>query len=284
MSVNIISLNQIIDLFKDFADRHYFINDFGYGPTSDIGTTRQMEMPYMWVTTSQNSVIRATNKTAIPDLSFTVLFMDKTNIQENYLEENGVNSNNVQEILSDMLQCLQDFITEIQVNFGNYGIMLLDDINCYPAVDETQDSVNGWVGEFTIRTKHSNCILPTGDIVQTNLSPINPTTRYLTCDTVTACTQLQQYIQQQAGTIEMYQVTQLLVPYTYITINHNLNNRFPQIEAWYEEGYPGSDNWYKTPPTKTQKGIHNFQLNSFDVDLTLLNVGYTTNFQFTVIG
>lgn len=160
MSVNIISLNQIIALFKDFADRHYFINDFGYGATSDIGTSRQMVFPYMWVTTTQDSVIRIGNKTAIPDLSFVVLFMDKTNNQENYLDINGVNSNNVQEILSDTLQVLQDFVTEIQVNYGKYGLMLTEDVRCYPGIDETQDSVNGWIGEFILRITHSNCILP----------------------------------------------------------------------------------------------------------------------------
>jgi hypothetical protein len=201
MSVNIISLNQIVDLFSGFADRHYFLNDFGFGATSEIGTSRQMDFPYMWVTLNENSVINPQNRTAIPELSFSVLFMDKTNIQSNYLEINGDNSDNIQEILSDMLQVLQDFVTEVQVDWGNYGIIFQDNINCFPATDETQDKVNGWVGQFSFKLKHSNCILPTGDITQTNLSPINPMTRYLTCDTVTACTSLQQYVAQQISGI-----------------------------------------------------------------------------------
>lgn len=187
----------MVDLFSGFADRHYFLNDFGFGPTSEIGTSRQMKFPYLWVTLNENSLINPQNRTAIPELSFSVLFMDKTNIQSNYLNINGDNSDNIQEILSDMLQVLQDFITEVQVDWGNYGIIFQDVINCYPATDETQDKVNGWVGQFSFKLKHSNCILPTGDITQTNLSPINPMTRYLTCDTVTACTTLQQYITQQ---------------------------------------------------------------------------------------
>ena len=196
-SVNIISLNQVVDLFQNFSERHYFLNDFGFGPTSEIGTSRQMNFPYMWVTLNENSVINPQNRTAIPELSFSVLFMDKTNIQTNYLNINGDNSNNVQEILSDMLQVLQDFITEVQVDWGNYGIIFQDTISCFPATDETQDKVNGWVGQFSFKLKHSNCILPTGDIAQTNLSPINPMTRYLTCDTVTACTTLQEYVAEQ---------------------------------------------------------------------------------------
>lgn len=262
MSVNIISLNQIIDLFKDFADRHYFINDFGYGATSDIGTSRQMEFPYMWVTTTQDSVINPQNKTAIPDLSFVVLFMDKTNIQENYLQTNGVNSNNVQEVLSDMLQVLQDFVTEVQVNFNNYGLSFVDVVRCYPGIDETQDSVNGWIGEFTLRVKHSNCILPTGDIVQTNLSPINPTTRYLTCDTVTACTSLQQYVQSQVGGgVSQYQIVDTFVENEYHTITHNLNNQHPVFMVY-------TYNWYipnQWDNRTSGYNVTNYTNNSFDI-------------------
>ena len=187
MSVNIISLNQIINLFQSFSERNFFIKDFGYGPTSDIGTSRQMNFPYMWLSLDQNSTIVIQNKTAIPQYGITVLFMDKMNIQSNYLDINGVNSDNSQEVLSDMLQLLQDLITEIEVDWGNYGLRIEGDVNCFPGVDETTDKVNGWVGQFTLRVKHSNCILPTGDIVQTNLSPTNPFTRYLTCDTLSLC-------------------------------------------------------------------------------------------------
>lgn len=203
MSVNIISLNQIVDLFQSFSERHYFLNDFGFGQTSEIGTSRQMDFPYMWVSLNDNSVINPQNRTAIPEISFSVLFMDKTNIQSNYLEINGVNSDNTQEILSDMLQVLQDFITEVQVEWGNYGIMFQDTISCYPGIDETQDKVNGWIGQFSFKLKHSNCILPTGDIVQTNLSPINPMTRYLTCDTLESCDVIED-IQNELDTLTNY--------------------------------------------------------------------------------
>lgn len=203
MSVNIISLNQIINLFKDFADRHFFIKDFGYGPTSDIGTSRQMEFPYLWLSLDQNSTIVVQNKTAIPQYGITVLFMDKINIQKNFLEINGVDSDNSQEVLSDMLQLLQDLITEIEVNFGNYGVRIDGDVSCFPGVDETTDKVNGWVGQFNLKVKHSNCILPTGQIIQTNLSPINPYSYYLTCDTLSTC-QVIQDIQTELSGITPY--------------------------------------------------------------------------------
>ena len=191
MSVNIVSLNQIIDLFKSFADEHFFIKDFGYGATSEIGTTRQMKFPYLWLSLDQNSTIVVSNKTAIPQYGITCIFMDKINIQKNYLDINGVDSDNSQEVLSDTLQLLQDLITEIEVNWGNYGLRIEGDVSCFPGVDETTDKVNGWVGQFNLKVKHSNCITPMGDIVQTNISPINPFTRYLTCDTLSTCQVIQ---------------------------------------------------------------------------------------------
>lgn len=188
MSVNIISLNQLVDLFADFADRHYFLNDFGFGATSEIGTSRQMKFPYLWVNVAETSYAIPNNvKTNIPYISFNLLIMDKTNIQKNYLDINGYNSDNIQEVLSDCLQTAQDFITEVNTLWGNYGVMFEGNVNMFPAEDETQDKVNGWVLQFTFKLKYSNCILPTGDIIQTNLSPINPFTRYLTCDTLAEC-------------------------------------------------------------------------------------------------
>ena len=81
---SIVSLNQLVEWFESFADRHYFLKDFGFGEPYDIGTTRQMEFPYMWLTLDDTSIIATgTNvKSAIPDYSFRVFFMDKINIQK----------------------------------------------------------------------------------------------------------------------------------------------------------------------------------------------------------
>lgn len=160
MSVSIITLNQLINLFSSFASNHFFIKDFGFGPTSDIGTSRQMEFPYLWLSLDQQSTISVTNKTAIPRYGITVLLMDKINIQQNYLDINGVNSDNSQEILSDTLQYLQDLITEIEVNWHLYGLKIDGDVSCFPAVDETPDKVCGWVGQFPLKVRQVNCIIP----------------------------------------------------------------------------------------------------------------------------
>jgi len=125
-TTSIVSINQLINWFQTFQENHYFLKDFGFGETYDIGTSRQMTFPYMWVSLNDdNNIATGSNvKSAIPDISFSVMFMDKINIQENYLDTNGFPSDNSQEILSDTLQCLQDLITEIQQNWGQNGVLI----------------------------------------------------------------------------------------------------------------------------------------------------------------
>lgn len=164
---NIITLNQIVTWFNDFSDRHYFLQDFGFGETFDIGTSRQMKFPYMWVSMADNSTIGtgANNKSAIPQFSFVILFMDKINIQPNYYETNGFNSDNSQEILSDCVQYLQDLIVEVQQYWGQYGVLFSNDVSFYPVVDETPDKATGVAANITFKLKQVNCDIP--------VSPIN---------------------------------------------------------------------------------------------------------------
>jgi hypothetical protein len=88
------------------------------------------------------------------------MFMDKINIQENYLDTNGFPSDNSQEILSDTLQCLQDLVTMIQQNWGQYGVLISQDVSFYPAVDETTDKATGIVARIVLRTRQVNCVIP----------------------------------------------------------------------------------------------------------------------------
>lgn len=161
-TTSIVSLNQLINWFQQFQINHYMLKDFGFGETYDIGVSRQMTFPYMWVTMNDdNNIATGSNiKSAIPDLSFSIMMMDKINIQENYLDTNGFPSNNSQEILSDTLQYVQDLVTYIQQNWGQYGVMISQDVNFYPVVDETPDKATGMLARVVLRTRQVNCIIP----------------------------------------------------------------------------------------------------------------------------
>lgn len=161
-TTSIVSLNQLIRWFQTFQENHYFLKDFGFGEPYDIGTSVQMTFPYMWVTLNEdNSIATASNnKSAIPDISFSIMMMDKINNQPNYLDANGFQSDNSQEILSDTLQCLQDLIVYIQNEWQQYGVLISQDVTFYPAVDETTDKATGIVARIVLRTRQVNCIIP----------------------------------------------------------------------------------------------------------------------------
>lgn len=163
---NIISLNQIINWFNDFSNRHYFLKDFGFGETYDIGTSRQMNFPYMWVSMNDNSSIAvgSNNRSAIPQFSFSVMFMDKINIQPNYFDENGFESDNSKEILSDTTQYLQDLIVEVQQYWGQYGVLFANDVSFFPVIDETPDKSTGIAATITFKLKQVNCDIPVSPI------------------------------------------------------------------------------------------------------------------------
>lgn len=192
---SIITLNQLISWFKDFQQNHFFLKDFGFGEPYDIGTSVQMEFPYMWVTMNEDSNIQTANnnRSAIPDISFSIMFMDKINNQQNYLDTNGFQSDNSQEILSDTLQCVQDLIVHIQQNFGQYGVFISQDVSFYPAVDETTDKATGVVARFVLRTRQVNCVLPESPgtiVVQPQQATIQT---LLTCETLDECPTFQTY-------------------------------------------------------------------------------------------
>ena len=156
--MTIITLKQIVQMFRDFSANHLLINDFGFGPTSDIGTSKQMDFPYLWVTTSESSSIDYRNRTMIPKLRFGFLFLDQINIQPNTSTENGLNTDNQEDILSDQFQVLQDFLTYV-TTLSKYGIILEEQsITTQPMLDETTDKVSGWYITLVIAIKHSNCI------------------------------------------------------------------------------------------------------------------------------
>ena len=186
--MNIISYNQLIQMFNDFADAHLQLNDFGVGPTSEIGTSRQMNFPYLWITHRAPSNIVIQNKTQIPEMILTFIIVDQINNQENYLNVNGINSDNQQEILSDTFQILQDLVDYISTQMGQFGVQIVDgSISPEALFDETDDKVTGWATDITLRLKFSNCITPLGDIAFTVPGQSNLSFRYLTCDTLSNC-------------------------------------------------------------------------------------------------
>ena len=157
----ITTLNEFIKYFEEFVTAHDQLNDFGYGSTSEIGRSRDMQFPYLWVTHQGASAIQLQNKTALPNMSMSFIVVDQINDQENYKDINGANSNNCQEVLSDTYQIEQDLISYISNYLNKLGVKIIDQgASIEPLMDETTDKVCGWVMTVTMQLTHLNCAIP----------------------------------------------------------------------------------------------------------------------------
>lgn len=158
----------LIKEFEDYANSHYQLNDFGYGQTADISSTRQMKFPYMWTTHSQSSTIDI-EENNILDLSFSFLIMDQINIQENYKNDNGFQSNNQAEIISDTLEIAQDFVVFLTSgDFSKRGVTVNTNngVNLTNVYDDTTDKATGWMLDVSIKIMNINCLTPINIINQ----------------------------------------------------------------------------------------------------------------------
>lgn len=158
MANRIVTYNEIIELMKSFVENHPTLNDFGNGPTSEIATSRKMGFPYMWSTHENDSQFTVNNRSIVPNLSFTLMFLDKVNIQKNVDNAVGDDSNNTQEVLSDCFQYAQDFLAHAVASWGTKGIKFNDDfISAFPIYDETTDNVSGWGLRISLKLTYYNC-------------------------------------------------------------------------------------------------------------------------------
>jgi len=156
-----VTMNELIKKFDTFSQNHQQLKDFGYGPTSEIGVSRKMDFPYMWITHRGPSTIVVSNKAQIPEMSLTFIIVDQINSQKNYLDENGLDSDNQQEIISDCFQIVQDLINYISSQLGVQGVKLMDEsVTVEPTFDDTDDRVTGWVADVPLKLIHFNCSTP----------------------------------------------------------------------------------------------------------------------------
>lgn len=154
----IITINQLIEKFKDFSKDNNFLKDFGYGPTSEISTSRQMKFPYLWITHSQPSTIRLNEGLQMPTIRLTFIIVDQINNQINYKDINGNDSNNVQEIISDTFQISQDLVSFSDGLYSKQEVLLVDeDIPITVIMDETTDKVSGVSLDISYDLYYINC-------------------------------------------------------------------------------------------------------------------------------
>jgi hypothetical protein len=163
MASNTASLQKIISIFKDLALRNNMVTDFGYGPTYNIGASRQMKFPYIWVENTQSETLRSLNGYKENVYSFTIFCLDKINKGDD----------NYDQIISDTHYILDSIIQEIAQHkyYVDMNLSLDGNIIMNPVVEATDDNSNGWSAEISIKVpvRYTYCN-----------SPIEPITGYET--------------------------------------------------------------------------------------------------------
>ena len=152
------SLNQVLDKIREFTDNHAFINSFGYGEIADISTSTATIYPMCYATHTQSSTIQLNGRQMLPELSLTILMMDRINDLTPPSTENGANSSNQEDVMSDMFQLQQDLLFYLQTAFS--GGAITASANLIPIFDDTVDYAAGWSMTITIKLQYQNCSIP----------------------------------------------------------------------------------------------------------------------------
>lgn len=163
MANDTLSINKIVSIFRDLALRNKMVTDFGYGPTYNIGASRQMKFPYVWVEQNSTSTNKSDNGYKEAYITFTIFCMDKISMGDD----------NYDEIISDTHYILDTMIQEIAQHkfYVDMNLSIDGDINFDPVVEGTDDNVNGWQCDITLKMpiRYTPCN-----------SPIEPISGYTT--------------------------------------------------------------------------------------------------------
>jgi hypothetical protein len=166
-----ITINQLVNNIRCIADRHLQINDFGFGPTHEIGESRDMNYPYLWVSLQPNSTILTNEQFKLSAVEYEFSFIVADRISNVISNELGQENDNGLEVISDTQLILFDILSEINNHpfYSNNRIQIKEDVNFSPSFDERDDLVNAWVADVTITMPftHTYCANPIEELSAT---------------------------------------------------------------------------------------------------------------------
>ena len=153
----IITYNQIIKEFNDFADAHKQIQTFGNGDLWEIAERNQLldfNYPLLWVADQP-----ATMGDGTFTWNFQILTMDLVNKDED--NENDVKSDMIQ-VLLDLLGYLEQKFNTTTNNVDWTKIQLVRAGNLTSFTERFEDDVTGWGMGLGLKIpfKYSDCNLP----------------------------------------------------------------------------------------------------------------------------
>lgn len=184
---NIVSYNDLIELFEDIARRHYQINTFFLGRDWELENNNDLQYPVLQVYPEVAKMpINNWKEYKTLDLTFNVKVIDLTVPGEE----------NERDVHSDTLRIAQDIVNELNQHpyYIRSNVSLMEDID-FTAIEEFEDDVTaGWQFQLKLRIINANtfCGMPMAEL--NGVSAAGPTSQgtivnvqYLTCETLPDC-------------------------------------------------------------------------------------------------
>jgi hypothetical protein len=140
--MTIIKLKQ---MFKDIADKHEMINDYGFGPSYEIGADKPMKYTFVWAELIDSSLLMGEpgNGLLTQQYRFYLYCLDKViKGDDNYLDTT-----------SKCDYILKTFIAQLDQNetYIEMGMRIDGDVLFEPVYEQTEDIANGFQATLTLR-------------------------------------------------------------------------------------------------------------------------------------
>ena len=154
---NNITLNQLVKIFNDFTVRHYQLKTFYYGDVYKIDTIKDIQYPLLGVFQGNVSLNKTNEYVRSMSYGFNIIVGD---ILKN-------DDTNEQELRSDTLQIIADFVAEINQDpfYQSNNILIETTSVCEPFTEKLNDIITGWMVTVTITVPfhYTPCTAPSED-------------------------------------------------------------------------------------------------------------------------
>jgi hypothetical protein len=167
-----LTLNQTIEILKNFTSKSKILNNFYFGDKWEVGASNEIQYPLLWCSILDSSV---TNN--VVSYRFQIDISDKVNLDET----------NETHVLSDCHQVALDLLNYLEQISDNedIGITVSKDATMTDYTENRDDMVSGWFFEITISSHifNNSCNLPinAGNIFDGNYIYVGGTTSGTTC-------------------------------------------------------------------------------------------------------
>ena len=146
--MNNLTLNRFEEMFRSIADKHEMINDYGFGPSYNIGNDRAIKYPFLWIepvnSTVLNGGLGSGTSFTTQTYQFNLICMDKINKGDDNYNQTSSDTDYILKTVIAYLDTEQIYI--------DYELHIDGDITIEPVYEQTEDNANGWEATMTFRS------------------------------------------------------------------------------------------------------------------------------------